>query len=132
MSDSHAPVATSRMKDAPVAAPTARAQRASHRKSTPNGTPSGLHSVTTRVIAAADSSPAWSWYGRSFSLQKRTASNPAPSSASTSRRTHPIAPGRPASASYSGVPGNAGTCAIAISGLPSGKVVRKRDTLGHS
>ena len=61
MSDSHAPVATSRMKDAPVAAPTARAQRASHRKSTPNGTPSGLHSVTTRVIAAADSRPAWSW-----------------------------------------------------------------------
>ena len=61
MSDSHAPVATSRMKDAPVAAATARAQRASHRKSTPNGTPSGLHSVTTRVSAAADSRPAWSW-----------------------------------------------------------------------
>src|ERR1700753_2758046 len=37
MSDSHAPVATSRIKDAPVAAATARAQRASHRQSTPNG-----------------------------------------------------------------------------------------------
>src|ERR1700744_1074749 len=48
---------------------------------------------------------------------------------STSRRTLDTAPLSPADASYNGVPGSAGTCAMAISGLPLGKILRKRDTL---
>ena len=99
MSDSQTPVAISRMNEAPVAAATASAQRASQRKSTPNGTSIGRHSVTILAIAAALSRPARSSYGRSFSLQKRTASNPASSRMSTSRRTSDTAPLSPADAS---------------------------------
>ncbi len=46
------------MNPAPVATATASAQRASQRKSTPNGWSSGAHSVTTRAITAAASGPA--------------------------------------------------------------------------
>ena len=60
MSDSQAPVHTSRMNDAPVAAATASAHSGSHRKSAPNGTPSGRHSATTRAMNAADARPAFS------------------------------------------------------------------------
>ena len=60
ISDSQNPVTTSRMKLAPVATAIASAQLASHRKSTPNGISLGLHSVTTLLITAAASSPAFS------------------------------------------------------------------------
>ena len=121
-SPAYAPLKTSRTKEAPTAWARPMAATGSQSTSTPNGIgTSRLSSAITDAMTAVTSGPATVRYGRSPSLQNMTASTPLAARISRSRATASRSPRTPRLWSYSGCPGIAGKCAMAMIafGLPN-------------